>query len=415
MHEFGWAADDFDRLAAGSLAGHIIECGCQATGGLHTDWDAVPDWADIGYPIVECRDDGSFVVTKPPDTGGLVTPATVGEQLLYEIGDPADYLLPDVICDFRQVRMEQAGPHRVLVTGARGRPPTDTYKVSATAPAGFKVSGQLTIVGIDAAAKAQAHRRGDARARPPAAARERVRGLHAPRTSSCSAPSPLTGRMRGPLPTREVVLRLTVTHADRRALEMFSREFAAPGTSWSPGTTGVGRPSRRCRRCCGSSPGSLPKEQVTPTVTLGETTFTVTLPPPQPAGRAGTACDLAAGALPAGPRKTVPLVQIAFGRSGDKGDTSNIGLIARHPALLPVLKDQVTPERVKEYLGHLVQGPVHRYELPGIHAINLVCERALGGGGMASLRNDPLGKGMAQMLLDMPVEVPESLLQELPS
>jgi len=111
----------------------------------------------------------------------------------------------------------------------------------------------------------------------------------------------------------------------------------------------------------------------------------------------------------------VPLVQIAFGRSGDKGDTSNIGLIARHPALLPVLKHQVMPERVQEYFGHLVQGRVHRYELPGIDAINLVCERALGGGGMASLRNDALGKGMAQMLLDMPVEVPETLLQELPS
>ena len=106
-------------------------------------------------------------------------------------------------------------------------------------------------------------------------------------------------------------------------------------------------------------------------------------------------------------------MQIAFGRSGDKGDTSNIGLIARRPELLAVLMEQVTPERVKEYLGHLVQGPVHRYELPGIQAINLVCERALGGGGMASLRNDPLGKGMAQMLLDMPIEVPAPLLQEV--
>ena len=177
MHEFGWPADDFDRLAAGSLAGHIIECGCQATGGLHTDWASVPDWANIGYPIVECREDGSFVVTKPPETGGLVTPATVGEQLLYEIGDPAHYLLPDVVCDFRQVRMEQAGPHRVLVTGARGRPPTGTYKVSATAPAGLQ--------GVRAAhhrrhrcpREGQAHRRGAARARPPAAARERVRGF----------------------------------------------------------------------------------------------------------------------------------------------------------------------------------------------------------------------------------------------
>ena len=105
-------------------------------------------------------------------------------------------------------------------------------------------------------------------------------------------------------------------------------------------------------------------------------------------------------------------MQIAVARSGDWGDTCNIGVIARRPALLPVLIEQVTIARVREYLGHLVQGPVHRYELPGIRAINLVCERALGGGGMASLRNDPLGKGMAQMLLDMPVDVPESLLQE---
>jgi hypothetical protein len=155
----------------------------------------------------------------------------------------------------------------------------------------------------------------------------------------------------------------------------------------------------------------VPKEQVTPTVTLGETTFAVALPPPRPPF-APDALAPAAGTVPAGPRKAVPLVQIALGRSGDKGDTSNIGLIARHPALLAVLIEQVTPERVAAYLGHLVHGPVRRYELPGIHAINLVCERALGGGGMASLRNDALGKGMAQMLLDMDVDVPASLLQE---
>jgi Acyclic terpene utilisation family protein AtuA len=412
MHEFGWAADDFDRLAAGSLAGHIIECGCQATGGLHTDWAAVPDWANIGYPIVECRGDGSFVVSKPPQSGGLVTPATVGEQLLYEIGDPAHYLLPDVVCDFRQVRMEQAGPDRVLVTGARGRPPTDTYKVSATTPAGFKVSGQLTIVGIDAAAKARRTgeallERGRRLLRESGFADFVAANIELLGTESAYGPHARS------LPTREVVLRLTVTHADRRALEVFSREFAAPGTSWSPGTTGSGgRPS--VSPVLRQVAWLIRKEQVKPTVTLGETTFAVALPPALPQ-RAPEALEPGGGTVPAGPRSTVPLVRIAFGRSGDKGDTSNIGLIARHPALLPVLKDQVTPERVREYLGHLVQGPVHRYDVPGIQAINLVCERALGGGGMASLRNDSLGKGMAQMLLDMQVEVPERLLQELPS
>jgi hypothetical protein len=412
IHEFGWAADDFDRLAAGSLAGHIIECGCQATGGLHTDWASVPDWANIGYPIVECREDGSFVVAKPPGTGGLVTPATVGEQLVYEIGDPASYLLPDVTCDFRQVRMEQVGPHRVLVTGARGRPPTHTYKVSAIAQTGFKVSGQLTIVGIDAPAKAK--RTGEALL-------ERGRRLlgESGFADFLAANIELLGTESAygpharPLSSREVVLRLTVTHADRRALQMFSREFAAPGTSWSPGTTGGGgRPS--AAPMLRQFAFLLPKEQVAPTVMIGDTRFAVPVPPAQPQA-APEPLASAAGALPAGARKTVPLVQVAWARSGDKGDTSNIGLIARRPELLAALMEQVTPERVKAYLGHLVEGAVHRYELPGIYAINLVCERALGGGGMASLRNDPLGKGMAQMLLDMPVEVPETLLQELPS
>jgi len=410
MHEFRWAADDFDRLAAGSLAGHIIECGCQATGGLHTDWAAVPDWANIGYPIVECREDGSFVVTKPADTGGLVTPATVGEQLLYEIGDPANYLLPDVVCDFRLVRMEHAGPHRVLVNGARGRPPTDSYKVSATAAAGFKVSGQLTIVGIDAPAKAQ--RTGEALLER---GRRLLRGggfadFHATHIELLGTESAYGPHAR-PLPTREVVLRVTVTHAERRALEMFSREFAAPGTSWSPGTTGSGgRPS--VSPVLRQVAWLVPKEQVEPTVTLGDTTVAVPAPAAQPQVAPEPLASTAA-ALRAGPRETVPLVRIAWGRSGDKGDTSNIGLIARRPALLAVLVEQVTPERVKAYLGHLVQGPVQRFELPGIDAINLVCERALGGGGMASLRNDPLGKGMAQLLLDMPVEVPAALLQEV--
>ncbi|MEO5670533.1 MAG: acyclic terpene utilization AtuA family protein, partial [Ramlibacter sp.] len=155
MHEFGWSAQDHDRLAQGSLAGHIIECGCQATGGLHTDWESVPDWAHIGYPVVECHEDGSFVATKPPGTGGLVNTAVIGEQMLYEIGDPRRYLLPDVTCDFSNVRLEQIGDQRVRVSGARGLPPGPAYKVSATYMDGFRCTAQLTIVGADAARKAR--------------------------------------------------------------------------------------------------------------------------------------------------------------------------------------------------------------------------------------------------------------------
>lgn len=416
MHEFGWQPGDHDLLAAGSLAGHIIECGCQATGGLHTDWDTVPDWPNIGYPIVECHADGSFVVTKPAGTGGKVTPAVVGEQMLYEIGDPSAYLLPDVVADFTQVRIEQAGEHRVRVHGARGRPPTASYKVCATYVDGFKAASQLTIVGFDAVAKAQ--RTGEAiLARtstlfaqhgyaPYSGTQLEVLGAE-----SCYGPHARAAQ------TREAVLRLAVTHPRKEALELFAREVAPAGTSWAPGTTGAGG---------GRSPVSpsirqyaflLDKSKVEPRVAIdgqrievpsdagpvagAETsspTPSTTIAEPQAASFDGDA-DVDADAV------EVPLIRLAWARSGDKGDTSNIGVIARHPALLPLLRKQLTEARVTEWLAHLVKGPVTRYEVPGIGAFNFVCEQALGGGGMASLRNDALGKGMGQILLAMPIRV----------
>ncbi|MCA9535623.1 MAG: DUF1446 domain-containing protein, partial [Myxococcales bacterium] len=153
LHEFGWAATDYDRLAQGSLAGHVIECGPQCTGGNFTDWHTVPRPDDIGYPIVACSADGSFVVEKAPGTGGLVTPFTVGEQVLYEIGDPGTYLLPDVTCDFRHVTLHDLGDDRVRVSGARGLAPSGDYKVSATYVDGQRVTATLMVGGIDAPAK----------------------------------------------------------------------------------------------------------------------------------------------------------------------------------------------------------------------------------------------------------------------
>jgi hypothetical protein len=412
MHEFGWQPQDFDLLAQGSLAGHVIECGCQATGGLHTDWDSVPDWANIGYPVVECRSDGSFTVSKPSGTGGLVSTATVGEQVLYEIGDPAAYLLPDVACDFTQVKLRQAGPDRVEVTGARGRAPGDCYKVSATFVEGYRCNAQLTIVGVDAAAKAR--RTGEAivaRTRKLFAdngwgdyTRTYIEALGA---ETCFGPHAATDH------TREAVLWLAVTHPQKEALELFGREIAAAGTNWAPGTTGFGaRP--------GPSPSIrqyaflLDKSALAPTVVMDGVRTPVAIPK---LGGSVAALAVQAGAAqasnaraPAGDTIEVPLIRLAWGRSGDKGDTSNIGLIARRLDYLPMLRAELTPARVKDWLGHLVQGSITRYELPGFDALNFVCESALDGGGMASLRNDSLGKGMAQILLTMPVRVPRNLL-----
>ncbi|XLZ67778.1 acyclic terpene utilization AtuA family protein [Massilia sp. SR12] len=403
LHEFGWAEDDYDRLAGGSLAGHMIECGCQGAGGLFTDWEAVPDWANSGYPIVDCRADGSFELGKPAGTGGLVCPASAAEQLLYEIGDPARYVLPDVVCDFSAVTIAASGPQRVLLQGARGSAPTPTYKVSATYADGFRSAAQLTIVGHDAGRKAR---------RTADAVLERTRAMFARAGLADYSASHIDvlGNEEG---FGRAVLWLAVAHPQRAALDIFTREIAPAATSWAPGTTGFGgRP--------GVTPAIkqhtflLDKQRVQAQVHLPDGSTV------QPESNIATGADPRVAALPAwqasgrpvgrSPTRTLPLIELAWARSGDKGDTSNIGVIARQPDDLPLLREQLTAEAVAAHLADYVQGPVTRYELPGIHAFNFVCEQALGGGGMASLRHDPLGKGMAQLLLSMPMAVPPDFI-----
>ena len=405
MHAYGWREDDWDRLAQGSLAGHLLECGCQATGGLHTDWENVPDWPHIGYPIAECQGDGSFVITKPTGTGGLVDTAVIAEQLLYEIGDPRRYLLPDVTCDFTRVKLERVGEHRVRVRGAQGLPPGPHYKVSATYLDGWRCTGQLTIVGFDAARKAQ--RTGEAIL---ARTRELFAQKHwLPYTRTRIEVLGTELANYGPhartQDVREAVLQVAVMHPQKEALELFAREIAPAGTSWSPGTTGAsGRPS--------PSPAIrqfaflVDKGLLQPQVQIAGETRTVAVSSRQAPVAPPDATPAVDPMLPHPDWPQVPLVQLAWARSGDKGNHSNIGVIARRPEWLPWLRGQLTPERVKEWLGHLVEGDVLRYDLPGIHAMNFLCSEALDGGGMASLRNDPLGKGMAQILLALPIAVP---------
>ncbi|WP_341703130.1 acyclic terpene utilization AtuA family protein [Ferrovibrio sp.] len=407
LHEFDWDLRDFDRLATGSLAGHIIECGAQASGGLFTDWQDVPDWDNIGYPIAEVAEDGSFTVTKPAGTGGLVSVGTVSEQLVYEIGDPACYRLPDVTCDFSAVRIEQTGENRVRVSGAKGRPPGDRYKVSATYLDGYRAVAHLTIGGIDARAKAE---------RTAAAILKRTRQIFARlnlgdyRASSVEVLG--AEAMYGPhatqaaLAVREVVLKLSVSHAEKAALDIFAREIAPAGTSFSAGTTGFfgGRPAPqpvvRLFSCF------IAKDALPVSLDTDGTARPLSLPVIAGDDAGAPAAQPDRAALPAGPTKTVPLVRLAWARSGDKGDDSNIGVIARRADYLPAIRAALTADAVQAWFAHLAEGPVERFEWPGIHGFNFLLHRALGGGGIASLRNDPQGKAYAQMLLDFPVPVP---------
>jgi hypothetical protein len=413
MHEFGWGSDDYDRLAAGSLVGHLLECGAQGVGGLHTDWDIVPDWANIGYPVAHCAPDGSFVLTKPAGTGGLVTPGTVSEQLLYEIGDPAAYMLPDVVADFSAVTLAQDGPERVRVTGARGRAPGGLYKVSATYQDGWKATATVSIVGLNAAAKAI--RTGEeliARART-AFAEQGLADFAATHSEALGAEASYGpgSRMQA---SREVLLRLVVQHDDRKAIDLFARELGSVGIGFAPGTTGIygGRPK--------ATPNIrlftlfVPKARLEPPqVLLGPGTWPVIVPTSDTAIAPVAQSVAAAADTPADDAVAVPLLRLALARSGDKADSANIAIIARDPAYVPLIRAQITPARVAEHFAHLVSGPVERFEAPGIHAFNFLLHNALGGGGMASLRIDPQGKAYGQMALEMTVLVPAALAAAL--
>lgn len=416
IHEFGWSYQDYDLLAQGSLAGHIIECGAQATGGLHTDWELVPNWANIGYPIAECHPDGSFIISKPQETGGLVTPATVGEQLLYEIGDPQAYILPDVVCDFTQVKIEQVGDDRVRVTGAVGRPPTDTYKVSAGFHDGYRCIAMLPVIGIDAARKADRQAKAVIERTRAMLRKQNFADYRAVLIELLGAEASYGANSRA-RKAREVACKIAVEHDEREPLLIFAREVYAPVTSMSPGTTGwyEGRPSVSAIVRLFSF--LIPKSELSITVTLGGE--------PRPVA-VETVGDFDPTTLPrltipenpavTGETATVPLISLAWGRSGDKGNDCNIGIIARKPEYLPYIRTALTPDAVMRYMAHTFEGArnprVERFELPGFNAINLLLHESLGGGGMASLRMDMLAKGMAQQLLDFPVQVPVVLARE---
>jgi len=406
MHEFGWRVDAYDRLAQGTLAGHLIECGAQCTGGLFTDWEQVPDWENIGFPIVEAEADGSFTITKSPGTGGLVTPATVGEQLLYEIGDPRAYFVPDVSCDFTQVRMTQDGVDRVRVTGAIGRPPTANYKVSATFADGYRNTGFLTIAGEAAVHKAQ--RTGDAllnRMQRMLAARGLAPFIET-RIEVLGGEEMFGANGRGG--AREVVLKMSAKAQSRDSLELFAREFAPAATSMAPGTLGLigGRPSPTPVVRLFSF--LWPKSALRVELDVGNERLPVAIPMQGgfDAATVGPALRHEARAVGETCRR-VPLIALAHGRSGDKGDQANIGVIARDAADLPLLSAWLTPERVGAHFAHRAPSRVERFDLPGLNAINFVLHNVLGGGGMASLHTDNLAKAYAQVLLTMEVPVPD--------
>ncbi len=403
IHEFGWRPDDWDRLAAGVVAGHIIECGAQCTGGNFTDWKLVPSFDNIGYPLVEARPDGTFTVTKHPKTGGLVSVHTVSEQLVYEMGSPS-YISPDCVARFDSIQLAPDGENRVRVSGIRGEPAPEKLKVSISFAQGFRAFGRLMITGPDALAKARV---------VASAFWESVGGAGAYDDAITqivgwdSCHPPLTDAEPG-----EVLLQVAVRDRDERKIaDKFAPQLVPKVLSTVPGITYLadqGRP--RPSDVVGYWPALISRGKVPVRVEAGGKTAEVPAPP---AARGVTV------SLPPRPPPTLALTQrkrrvalshLCLARSGDKGDTSNIGVIARSRAIYAWMLSKLTADFVKKRFEGVSKGQVERFEVGNLLALNFLLHGSLGGGGTLSLLLDAQGKTYAQYLLAAEVEVDEALL-----
>lgn len=410
IYEFGWAMDDWNKMASGVVAGHIIECGCQASGGNITDWHDVKSFDNIGYPIIEMESSGNFVVTKHKRTGGLVSEKTVKEQLIYEMGDPSNYISPDGVARFDTLKLDSDGNDRVKVSGVKGRPEPECLKVSMAYEDGWKSSGSILVSGPDTKAKAKIiadtfwkklNHKYDA-------TRSDMLG-----SGSIWPPQLSNGE------SNEILLRFAVRDQSFDKVRDFGKTLSSLILSGPAGmaVTGGGRP--KPSRVIAYWPALIRRTRVKAKVLTidcsGHEDFfeisfpirvqsqtEVSLPIDKPKKKKKAPAR--------GNMTSIRLQEICYARSGDKGDTCNIGVLARSSEIYDWLLDNLTATIVKSFFKGITFGKVIRYELDNLHGLNFLLEETLGGGGTKSLMIDPQGKTLAQALLQMNMKVPSKLV-----
>ena len=397
---FGWRRDDWDALAGATVAGHILECGAQATGG-NFSFFTEHDVSHPGFPIAEVHADGSSVITKHPGTSGAVTTETVTAQLLYEIGDPR-YLGPDVVTRFDTIELEQEGDDRVLVRGVRGEPPPATLKVCCNTLAGHRNEVTFVLCGLDIDAKAALVRsqiEAAIGANPPAQVRWTLaRTDHADSPTEEAASAFLHCSVRDPDPA--VVGRAFSGPAVEMALASYPGfHLTAPPGDASP--VGVYRA------------GFVPAESVDHVAVLPDG---ARIPiPPSPSDRrapGGSALHRAGSPPPpplSGPTRRAPLGTVAGARSGDKGGDANVGVWARSDEAWRWLAHSLTVDALRGLLPETATLTVHRHDLPNLRALNFVIEGLLGEGVASSTRFDPQAKALGEWLRSRTVDIPEGL------
>ena len=396
----GWSRTDWDALAGALVAGHVLECGAQATGGNYAFFEEIPGLEHLGFPLAEIAEDGTSIVTKHPGTGGAVTAGTVTAQLLYEIGPPL-YLNPDVAADFTTIRLNDLGANRVEISGVRGTPPPPTTKVCLNLVGGYRNSMTFLLTGLDIEAKADLVRR----QLDPVLAGVREIAWSLARTD---ADDPATNEQA------VASLRVTVKDTDdKRIGRAFSSAAVEIALASYPGCTLTSPPGNASPYGV-YWPALIPNELVTHTVMLEDGTRLDIEPAPETAAPAAVGAtapmDLAGGRAGSGTLRA-PLGLLVGARSGDKGGNANVGVWARDDDAFGWLSAGLTVERFQQLLPETAAYRVDRFDLPNLRALNFVVHGLLGEGVAAGTRQDPQAKGLGEWLRARHVTIPAHLME----
>lgn len=395
---FSWQKTDWDRLAGAAVAGHIIECSGQATGGNYSFVDEIPSYHNVGFPIAEMHEDGSFVITKHPGTGGLVSVGTVTAQLLYEVREPR-YLTPDVAARFDTIQISRQGPDRVEVKGVFGEPPPETTKVCINNHGGYSNSFTVLLAGLDIDKKARIVED---------TLFESIGGKEIFRKAEVQL---IRSDKENPSTNEEAFayLRLSVMDPDPKKVALFSSKLIELALCNIPGFAGTSPPAKG-RPVIQHWPALVSMARVKQKIVIGAKEFTIDpvdtkpLPaPPEPA-------VVEIPPVPSGPTVIAPLGRVYATRSGDKGGNANLGIWGKTPESYAFLKEFLTIEKLKELLADVAEYDIERYEMPNLFALNFYIKGILGDGVSASLRMDPQAKTLGEYLRVKNVEIPESLL-----
>ncbi len=396
---FGWQPEDWDRLAGAAVAGHIIECSGQACGGNYSFVDEIPSYHNVGFPIAEMHEDGSFVITKHPGTGGLVSVGTVTAQLLYEIRGPK-YLTPDVGVRFDTIRISQQGPDRVAIDGVRGEAPTKTTKVCINNMAGHSNSMTLLLAGLDIEKKARI------------VEDTLFQSLGGKDAFQVAEVELIRSDKEDPPSNEEAYayLRMSVMDPDPKKVAMFSTKFIELALCSVPGLA-LTAPPDRGRPVIRHWPTLVSMDKVPQKVVIGDETIAID---PVRFGENGTAPEPLAVKIPpvpVGETVAAPLGRLFAARSGDKGGNANLGIWGKTPESYAFLRSFVTVEKLKALLPDMAVYDIERYELPNLLALNFYIKGVLGDGVSASLRMDPQAKTLGEYLRTKIVDTPQSLIE----